>query len=354
MEGMKAADLLAAREQVVAGMTPGGVWKLISERWSNLFANRFINLLVLDEASQMSLPEAAMSAMPLELDGQLIVVGDHRQMPPIVQHDWANEARRSFKTFAAYESLYLALDRLAPEEHKIKFAESFRLHRDMAEFLKREIYYQDGINFFSRKTAHLAEEPNGDAFADAVLGPEPLVVIAHDEMGSQTSNPFEQALIDRLVQNLDDTFEATRGLGVVVPHRAQRAVLQEAIERLSLRDPATRQITLSSVDTVERFQGDERRVIVVGLTESDPYFIRTTSEFLLDPRRLTVALSRAKEKMIVIASRSVFGVIAADEETFVNAGLWKNLLRRTCTETRWSGAIDGYDVEVRVNPPLVR
>ena len=93
-------------------------------------------------------------------------------------------------------------------------------------------------------------------------------------------------------------------------------------------------------------------MILVGLTESDPHFIRQTSEFLLDPRRLTVALSRAKEKMIVIASRSVFSVIASDEETFSNAGLWKNLLRRTCTDVRWNGEIEGYAVEVRVNPPL--
>jgi hypothetical protein len=73
---------------------------------------------------------------------------------------------------------------------------------------------------------------------------------------------------------------------------------------------------------------------------------------LLDPRRLTVALSRAKEKMIVIASRSVFNVIASDEETFSNAGLWKNLLLRTCTDVTWNGEIEGYAVEVRVNPPL--
>jgi superfamily I DNA and/or RNA helicase len=336
----------------VAGLTPGGSWKLAGERGKDRFANRFVNLLVLDEASQMSLPEAAMAAVPLELDGQLIVVGDHRQMPPIVQHDWKKEARRSFKEFAAYESLYLALDRLTPEEHKIRFSESFRLHRDMAEFLKREIYYQDGINFFSNRVDQLALTPNGDSFAEAVLGPEPLVVIAHDEMASQTSNAFEQLLVDRLVRDLGG-FDPVKGMGVVVPHRAQRATLQDAIKELSVRDPVTGAVTLSSVDTVERFQGDERRVIIVSLTESDPHFIRTTSEFLLDPRRLTVALSRAKEKMIVIASRSVFGVIAGDEETFVNAGLWKNLLRRTCTETRWSGAIEGHQVDVRVNPPLI-
>ena len=40
----------------------------------------------------MNLPEAVMAALPLTPDGQLIVVGDHRQMPPIVKHDWAQRA----------------------------------------------------------------------------------------------------------------------------------------------------------------------------------------------------------------------------------------------------------------------
>jgi len=49
--------------------------------------------------------------------------------------------------------------------------------------------------------------------------------------------------------------------------------------------------------------------------------------FQLDPRRLIVALNRAKRKMILGASRAVFGLFSDDDETFANAQLWKNLLR---------------------------
>ena len=45
-------------------------------------------------------------------------------------------------------------------------------------------------------------------------------------------------------------------------------------------------MTLSAVDTVERFQGGEREVILVGATESDRDYLLLSSEFLLDPRRL--------------------------------------------------------------------
>ena len=132
------------------------------------------------------------------------------------------------------------------------------------------------------------------------------------------------------------------GVGVVVPHRAQRADLQERVPALTVIDPVTGAVTLSAVDTVERFQGGERTVILVGATESDREYLLASSQFLLDPRRLTVALSRAKRKMVLVAARSVFELFSADEETFANSQLWKNLLRRTCTVPLWTGDRAGH------------
>ena len=72
----------------------------------DLFSNEIFELLVLDEASQLSLPESIMAALPLQSHSQVIVVGDHRQMAPIVKHDWANETRRTFQDYAVYRSLF--------------------------------------------------------------------------------------------------------------------------------------------------------------------------------------------------------------------------------------------------------
>jgi hypothetical protein len=221
----------------------------------------------------------------------------------------------------------------------------------MADFLRRENYRHDGIPYFSRETRVLPAALHTDPFVAAVLAPEhPLVVIVHDESRSQQRNPFEQQLIEPVLRALADPlsygFEPLDGLGVVVPHRAQRAALQDALPMLSLTDPETGVIRLSAVDTVERFQGGEREVIIVSATESDRNYLLQAGEFLLDPRRLTVALSRAKQKVVLVASRSVFNLFSADEEVFASAQLWKNLLRRTCTELLWSGERHGQQVEV--------
>jgi superfamily I DNA and/or RNA helicase len=270
-------------------------------------------------------------------------------MPPIVKHDWANDRRRTFQQYRAYESLFSVLRGQDPP--MIKFAESFRLHATMAAFLRREIYDQDGIAYFSRRTDCLTPLPIPDPFVASALHPDyPLVVIIHDEADSQQQNLFEQQLASPILAVLADpaayNLNAVNGLGVVVPQRAQRAALQDAIPALTERDPATGLMSVSAVDTVERLQGGERTVVLVSATESDRDYLRAAGEFLLDPRRLNMALSRAKQKMILVASRSVFRIFSTDEATYANAQIWKNLLRRTCTEQLWQGDRDGVRVEV--------
>jgi len=350
----RAVEAIEAARWCVVAAAPAGIRGLLKDRWPKaLFGHDLCDLLVLDEASQMNLPEAAMAALPLRSDGRVIVVGDHRQMPPIVMHDWAGEPRRTFQEFRAFESLFLTL--LPAGLPTIKFAESFRLHADMAEFLRHEVYRHDGIAYHSRRRETLPPCAHPDPFVAAVLSPaHPIVVVVHDEEGSQVRNPFEGALMAPVLEALAAPpydLDPEHGLGVVVPHRAQRAALREGIPGLTRVDPATGTVTVSAVDTVERFQGDERQAILVSATESDREYLLVSGEFLLDPRRLTVALSRAKRKMALVASRAVFGLFSPDEETFAHAQLWKNLLRRTCVEPLWSGERDGCHVEVWGNVP---
>jgi len=108
------------------------------------------------------------------------------------------------------------------------------------------------------------------------------------------------------------------GLGIVVLHRAQKALLQSRLPHLA-----------GAVDTVERFQGGERDLIIVSATVSDLAYAQSESDFLLEPRRLTVAVSRPKRKLIVLASQALFTLMPADLDDYERGALWKHL-RHAC------------------------
>ena len=238
------ADIIQEHQWAVVAITPGGTYGMLKQKWSKcVFGHELCDLLVLDEASQMNLPEAIMAALPMKEDAPLIVVGDHRQMPPIVKHDWDRETRRTFRQYQVYESLFDTLRSQNPP--MIQFAESFRLHAAMAEFLRQEVYRHDGIAYHSKKTDLLPAHHDEDDLVAAVLRPDyPLVVVTHDEAESQVRNPFEQALIEPILRALADParhgLEAEDGLGIVVPHRAQRAALQQSFPELCIIDPIER------------------------------------------------------------------------------------------------------------------
>jgi superfamily I DNA and/or RNA helicase len=102
-----------------------------------------------------------------------------------------------------------------------------------------------------------------------------------------------------------------------------------------------------SIDTVERFQGGERDVIIVSATASDPDYVLAEADFLLDLNRLNVALSRPRKKLIVVASRSVIDLLVSDLDTFDNAIIWKRLYYRCACDILWEGERCGVQVCLR-------
>jgi hypothetical protein len=339
-------DYILNSQLVVIGATPGGLYKLIKQKTGKaatpeaMWQTKFFDLVILDEASQMNLPQALLASAWLREDGQLIVVGDHRQMAPILAHGWDTEDRLNTIATHPYRSVFQYLvDQKFP---RVALDESFRLHRVQAAFLQANIYSHDGINFHSRREQLL---PSLDLaqlspYLQAVMHPDyPIVVILHHEHASQQANPTEADLLSPIIQTCVDLLhlDGKEGIGVVVPHRAQKALLRERFPALAASD---------AVDTVERFQGDEREVIIVSATASDPDYVLAEAEFLLNPNRLNVALSRPRQKLIVVASATVFKFLAADLEIFDKATLWKRLLAQCAREPLWQGPYADTTVQV--------
>jgi superfamily I DNA and/or RNA helicase len=90
--------------------------------------------------------------------------------------------------------------------------------------------------------------------------------------------------------------------GVVTPHNAQRGALETVL------------LDNTTANTVEKYQGGERDIIAVSATVSDPEFARREERFILNPRRLLVAISRSRLLTVVVCSTALFEVAPEDSE----------------------------------------
>lgn len=339
-------EMLLNEPLLVVGGTPGGLYQLVKKGASKGravdWSGEHFDLVVVDEASQMGLAEALTAAAFLREDGQFVAVGDHRQMPPILAHAWDAESRRDLKRARVFLSVFEYLQALGFASAALD--RSFRIPEEVADFLRRNVYAADGIDFRSTNRARLPECAGvEDEWLRAALAPEhALVVVEHDEEGSQQSNDFEAGLVAALARAASEGMglDARAGIGVVVPHRAQKALLASLLPELA-----------DSIDTVERFQGGERDLVVVSATVSDREFAESESDFLLEPRRLTVAVSRPRRKLVVVASRAVFDLIPQDLDAYERGSLWKRLRREAAAHTLFDGTVSGRRVIVRAAPP---
>ena len=95
---------------------------------------------------------------------------------------------------------------------------------------------------------------------------------------------------------------------LISPHRAQNDAIAGCLSELSGKSADD----LPLIDTVDRIQGAERDVILFGFTCSDPDHI--LSEFLNNPNRFNVAMTRARKKLIIVGSKTFFSAIAQTEK----------------------------------------
>ena len=331
---------LLTEPMLIVGGTPGGLYRLLKQgaaRGRQLdWSEAYFDLVVVDEASQMNLAEALTAAAFLRDDGQFLAVGDHRQMPPILQHAWDQASRPDLARARPHLSLFAYLLDLGFARTALD--ESFRLPAEVAAFLHRHVYAHDGIAFHSQNRQRLPAVELGDGWLRHALASEyPTILIEHNDESSQQANACEAVVIEALVQAAYThlQLDATTGLGIVVPHRAQKALLQARLPSLA-----------GAVDTVERFQGGEWDLIIVSATVSDLAYAQSESDFLLEPRRLTVAVSRPKRKLIVLASQALFTLMPADLDDYERGALWKHLRHACASPPLWTGEYGGYRLRV--------
>ena len=172
-----------------------------------------------------------------------------------------------------------------------------------------------------------------------ILNPDlPVIVITYEAQTYTLSNPFEAQLVVELTylyqlalkQNVDRPNNEEfwqQYLGIVTPHRAQMS----NIKNLLIEASAIPTTLLPAVDTVDRFQGQERNLIISSYSVADKDFVEQEDEFILSPRRFNVTLTRARNKFIMLVSEAIVQYLPDDARVAEEASHLQLFVENYCS-----------------------
>lgn len=261
---------------------------------------KFQQVLV-DEATQATEPECL---IPIVKGAkQLVLVGDHCQLGPVVISKRAASAGLN-------QSLFERLIMLGVRP--IRLQVQYRMHPCLSEFPSNIFYegsLQNGVTLAERTPDELELEwpvPGKPMFFYICTGTEEI-------SGSGTSylNRSEASAVEKVVTSFLSANVAPQHVGVITPYEGQRSyVIQHMTRHGVMGATQYEQVEVASVDS---FQGREKDYIIVSCVRSNE---KQGIGFLNDPRRLNVALTRAKFGIVIVGNPRVLA----------KQLLWNNLL----------------------------
>jgi hypothetical protein len=354
---------------VVAGAT---VWSVYSAmKKSGGVTRPWFDVVLVDEASQMRLPDALVAFGASRPQSNIILAGDDMQLPPIIHGEYPEEHEHMLSSVFAFMRRQIEqADAAEPgtEARTIfQLEENFRMNEPLTAYPRRALYR--GRFRSTRPDIRISTEPaidvSSEELVDILLHPErPVVLCWYDPPRSFTArNPVEAELVALLADALGRTLlqerrdGATRpysphdfvrkGLAVLSPHRAQNSAIRQALAR---RGFGTRERPMPLVDTVEKMQGKEREVILVSYGVADEEYAEAEAQFLLSRNRFNVAATRAERKLVVLCSSAVLDAVPTDRRTLLDAMMLKEF-RSYCADglarVSWASA-EGDEVALNI------
>lgn len=302
-------DLATASGGYVIGATP------FAPRSQRLAGVDF-DTVIIDEASQMT---KALAVMAMLAGKRYLLAGDHQQLPPVC----LSLPPEDLSSSSIFGSLVgRGMDTMLTTTH--------RLNEPLCIWPSETFYcsrLQPSIGAGGKRLC-MGTVPQE---LELLLSPEPACVwLAVDHCGSRSSSPEEIEAMSEVLFALRDGGVSWKDVGVVVPFRRQARMLRQ---RLNARLPSRTANLLPVADTVERMQGQEREVVLVSFTTSDPNFASRLSSFLFQPQRLNVAATRPRTKLILVASPELLE-IAGSPNTHDSGESMKVFLSLFATATR--------------------
>lgn len=286
-----------------------------------IFNQRIFDYCIVDEASQITLP---VCLGPIRMARTFVLVGDHYQLPPLVQNKAAQEGGLDVSLFKLLSDTQP--DSVVNLEHQYRMCDdimllsnaliySGRLKCGTPEVAARslEIPNIDALQQFHMDPFHSSQSPQEVCTGAAhrrcwiqdVLQPSAKTLLVNTDplgapalesslgKGQRVVNHIETTLCSQLVEAFIACGIPARNIGVITFYRSQLALLRQ-----NLRHHAPE----LEMHTTDKFQGRDKEVVILSCVRSNSE--NHVGDLLRDWRRLNVAFTRARTKLLVLGSHS--------------------------------------------------
>jgi hypothetical protein len=289
----------------------------------SLFNLKQFSLAIIDEASQILEPHL-IGILSAKNNGapavkRFILIGDHKQLPAVVQQTTAVSKVQDVDL----NSILLSDCRLSLFERLLKKYKEYpqvvymltkqgRMHRDIALF-PNYTFYNNSLEVVpvAHQEVDLPIKGVSTNGIDNLLTTRRVVFLHCDSPKESQSDKINQPEADMIaatvlrIYNLNrDNFDLERTVGVIVPYRNQIATVRNAIDKFGIAE--LHDIT---IDTVERYQGSQRKYIIYGFTIQKYYQLNFLTNNVFEDvdgsvidRKLNVAITRAEEHLILVGN----------------------------------------------------
>ena len=235
------------------------------------------DVAIIDEASQATIPSVL---IPIAKAHRFILAGDHKQLPPTIISDRAGDLSKT---------LFEELIRMYPFKSQLLNIQ-YRMNRLLMKFPNEE-FYNNGL-----KSDSSVDSINVKDILDSGNDEEALLFIdtsdvddnheRHLKDSKSIVNEIEAEIAVRIANDYLSDGVNEDAIGIISPYADQVKIIQD--------------MTPVEVKTVDGFQGREKEIIIISTVRSNEH---GNIGFLSDLRRLNVAITRAKRKLIIIGNK---------------------------------------------------
>jgi len=294
-----------------------------------LFNRRVFDYCIVDEASQITLP---VCLGPIRMAQKFILVGDHYQLPPLVQNKEAMEGGLDVSLFKllceAHPQAVVSLEhqyRMCADVMLLSntFIYSGRLKCGTASVASRKLalpkpgglmaYHQKRHQPHSSAAQTCSGSDTGECWLTRTLSPDQPVVFINTDListtletqsGSRITNALEARLVTQLTVSLLSFGVAADEIGIIAFYRSQLAMLRQSLSSAYTQTQSSelggQGCTGVELHTADKFQGRDKEVVLVSCVRSNENGI--VGDLLKDRRRVNVALTRARSKLVILGS----------------------------------------------------